>query len=106
MDTVQAGRWGGSYMLSLILLGVPWHCHGQPWEVTLPTVPHRLRQLPLARPSRSLESADSKARSGQARLVAGLVLACELFVFCLDCIVDSPPPKGQALSHAASSYGH
>lgn len=83
MDSVQAGRWGGSYTLSLTLLGAPWHGHGQPWEVALPTVPHRLRQLPLARPSRSLESADSKARSGQARLVAGLVLACELFVFCL-----------------------
>lgn len=94
MDSVQAGRWGGSYTLSLTLLGAPWPGHGQPWEVALPTVPHRLRQLPLARLSRSLESADSKARSGQARLVAGLVLACELFVFCLGLYRGLSSPKG------------
>lgn len=102
MDSVQAGRWGGSYTLSLTLLGAPWHGHGQPWEVALPTVPHRLRQLPLARPSRSLESADSKARSGQARLVAGLVLACELFVFCLGLYRGLSSPKGPG----PESYSH
>lgn len=72
---------GGNCTLSLTLCGCALALR---WEVALPTVPRRLRQLPLARPSRSLESADSKARSGQARLVAGLVLACELFVFCLE----------------------
>lgn len=84
MGTLQAGCWGESHALSLALCGCALVLHGLPWEVSLPTVPHRLRQLPLARPSRSLESADSKARSGQAGLVAGLVVACELFVFCLD----------------------
>lgn len=94
--------------------GIAWVCPGiaihSPGKCALPAGSHTPQQLALAKPQTQQvapESAESWARSGQAKLAAGLVLAYELVLSSAwSHIEDSPPSKDQTLSHEASSYIH
>lgn len=67
-------------------MGAPWHCHRRPRDTCSASASPQARATRLDQTQEvAPESAESWARSGQARLVAGLVLACEpVFVFCLE----------------------